>query len=280
MYRRKHFKLFRRLFFVVCSLLLCTMLKTECLAATTKEVESNNTYDTATPIQTFSQTMTGCLKGSDIGRNYVSGSTSASDEDWYSVHLNSGENHFTCRDGKGIQYYVINSSLNTKVFSTYFNGSRRTGYRFSVPSTGTYYVCVIGDKSSSVSYSFSIGGPEYSVDKLIVPCSERTITINSGVASRNVRFDVNSGTVPDSAVAYSIILNGVRSSHGLDNIRVTNAATNKSVVLGRYTYDKNNIESLNMKVISRWDATLSRSDSSKRVTLSPELAIYYIYKLE
>jgi hypothetical protein len=88
-------------------------------AETVKEVDSNDTMETAQLIQANSETAEQAVSGNRPDQYVVSGKTSLKDADWYKVYLSAGTQYVTCND-KSFSFKVIEPNGNVIASETYF----------------------------------------------------------------------------------------------------------------------------------------------------------------
>ncbi|MBQ1327004.1 MAG: hypothetical protein II653_00015 [Lachnospiraceae bacterium] len=242
-------------------------------AASTNEVEPNDTMATAQSISANNETAAGAINGSYSGQQVINGYTSNTDEDWFVVYLNSGVNYLTC-NGNTFDYEVRNSSGDTVRIGTYTKiGFGPTAYSLNIPSDGYYYVKITGILSTSNSYLFLIGSPTYSVSSGVISCAEGTISMTSGGGSQTGHFYGNSVSFPEDAIVYSVQMNGVRTT-SVSSIQLSNASSGNSINLNTYTWDKSGLVGLNMPASATWTAVFGYN---KVTTFTPSLRVNYVY---
>lgn len=242
-------------------------------AASTNEVEPNDTIATAQAISANNETAAGAVNGSYSGQQVINGYTSNTDEDWFVVYLNSGVKYLTC-NGNTFDYEVRNSSGGTVRIGTYTKtGFGPTAYSLNIPSDGYYYVKIRGVVSTSQSYLFLIGSPTYSVSSSVINCSEGSISMTSGGGSQTGHFYGNSISFPEDAIVYAVKMNGVRTT-SVSSIQLSNASSGNSINLNTYTWDKSGLVGLGMPAEATWTAIFGYN---KVTTFTPALRVDYVY---
>ncbi|MDE7478125.1 MAG: hypothetical protein K2M91_09280 [Lachnospiraceae bacterium] len=244
---------------------------------TMRESEPNNTKEAAELIEANSETAYSLVEGTLSGRFEVDGNTSETDPDWFKVYLDAGTQYMTCYIEPFsflIEDEVGNVLLND--IYTYADTARfgRTAYGFNVPKSGYYYVKILGCDSSSKQYEFTVGGPIYDVSRCEIPCNEGMVNMTSSVKMKTVHFQgVESDTMPKDAIAYYVRLSGVKSQ-AIKSARLTNEKSGLSVELSKYSWRKDKLASMNMKVESMWTAKLEYNETT---SFTPVLEVLYAY---
>ncbi len=242
-------------------------------ADNTTETEPNDTKSSAQTINANNETAAGAVNGTYTGQHIISGYTSLSDEDWFKVYLNAGQNYLSC-NGNSFSYTVSDSNDNVIRTDTYIKlGYGVTAYELDITTSGYYYVCINGLSNSSTSYLFLIGSPTYEFANCNIPCVEGSISMISGGGEQTGHFDGTSLSIPSDAIAYSVIMNGVSSS-AVSYIQLQNNSNMSSISLNAYSWDKSGIVSYNMPVSSMWTATFGYKTVK---TFTPVLKVYYVY---
>lgn len=244
-----------------------------------RETEPNNTKETAELIKANNETAQGTVDASFSGRFEVNGDTSETDPDWYKVYLNTGVQYMTCYINP-FSFALEDESGNELLTDTYTYADAdrfgRTAYEFNVPTAGYYYVKIIGCDASSGRYQFMVGGPSYAVSSCEIPCREGMINMTSSVRTKTAHFDgKESATIPKDAIAYYVQLSGMQSQ-SVKSVQLTNEKSGLSVSLKTYTWNKDNLESMNMQVASTWTAKL---EYNKVTSFTPVLRVQYAYPI-
>lgn len=243
---------------------------------TMRETEPNDSRDMAELIQASKDTAVNCISGALAGRFEVTGETSETDPDWFKVYLTGGTQYMTCYL-KPFHFVIEDEAGNELYRDTYSfveaDRRGRTGYEFHVPSAGYYYVKVLGCSSSSTHYEFTIGNPTYAVSSCEIPCVEGSISMTSSTRIKPAHFDGESITVPKDAIAYDVILKGLKAT-SVKSARLKNNKSGRSVELVKYSWRQSNLESMNMKVESMWTVDM---EYEKAASFTPTLKIYYVY---
>ena len=193
------------------------------------EVEPNDTSDQAQLIFANSETAAGCVNGSYTGQRVINGTISSSDTDWYRVSLSAGTNYVT---SNGASYYFdiyLESDLANPVASGLYTnvGLGITAYEFTLSSSGTYYVKLVGVSSSAAAYKFLIGSPTYSVADYTY--SFGSISMNGSNVTRtfNLTYDAS---IPADAIVYSLSISNLSSSYN-NGVTVQNLSSGTSYAL-------------------------------------------------
>lgn len=259
----------------VLAFMLCIMMMPGIVvhAESSGEIEPNNSLETAQTIQANYETAAQAVSGSRPNQHVITGYTSSSDVDWFKVYLNAGTQYMTCNDHSFL-FTIYDPNGNVVQDDTYVKtGFGPTAYDFDANETGYYYVRIQGITSSSVSYLFLIGGPTYSVANCQVNLPSVTMT---STGSPNSSFDLSTNSnLPNGAVVYSILMNGVRSND-VRSISVRNLTSSTTVNLPTYTWNKSGLVSLNMPLKAGWQITYGYN---KNVTFNPSIKLYYAYPI-
>lgn len=243
-------------------------------AESVREIEPNDTREQAQTIQANNETISGAYTGTYKGQYTLNGSISRTDQAWFKVYLTAGVNYITC-NGSSYNYHIEDDNGNYITGGTYVKpsfGSR--AYSFRIETDGTYYVNLVGQQESSTDFIMSVGTPTYSVNSCKINALNGSVTMTKGVKNTTAVFDGTAlGTIPMDAVAYSVTMNGVRST-AVNGINLVNNTKGTSLVLSTYTWSKDGIGALKLPVASRWTATFTYS---KNITFTPVLSIQYAY---
>ena len=264
---------------VVSIFVMCTLIgacKTTARAQNVREVEENNTKETAQSIEAYRQTPELFLKG-DISREYVvNGSTSTTDEDWFKVYLFSGEQYVTCNDDR-FRFQVYDSSDNMLLDQVYVKkASGPQAYSFVAEKSGYYYVKVIGVMNLSSDYILAVGGPSYGVAKCEIQYGTVSMLNGNDVVLKTADLRDNN-EFPDDALVYTISMGGIGSSD-IDSAVVENLSVQKLVSMNMYSWSKNNILSLGLPLKARWRVTLGYNLSDEK--FNPSLVLRYVYPVK
>lgn len=240
-------------------------------AQSVSEINYNDTMETAQLIQANSETAAQAANGSRPNQYFVNGYTSTTDDDWYKVYLTAGTQYVIC-NGNSFEFkvYASNESLiKNEVYTKSRFGS--TSYAFNAPTTGYYYVNVIGITSSSQSYILGVGDPVYAV----AWCEVKLNTIKmADKKDKVVTFDLSEeDRLPNKAIIYTISMEGVRTT-SVDRIAVTDMKKNRTVNLATYTWSKSGLVSLNMNLKSDWKIEFGYN---KNTSFTPSIKLCYVY---
>jgi hypothetical protein len=263
--------------FMVCltMLIVSGIFYVKASAETVLEKESNDTRETAMYIQANAETAQSAANGTYAGQYVVKGDTSSKDTDWYRVYLNEGLQYITC-NGKDFRYEIEDEAGNNIYSGMY---SKRvvfgpTAYEVTIPSTGYYYVKIVGIYSTSKEYSLAVGGVTYFAGNCQIPCREGTVAMRTKGETRTVHFDGRLlETLPDDAIATSVQLSGVKTAD-IKYANLRNETNRLGVTLRMYSWYAGSLAVMNMPVESEW--TLSM-DYNRRTSFTPILGITYVY---
>lgn len=236
------------------------------------EVEPNDTSDQAQLIFANSETAAGCVNGSYTGQRVINGTISSSDTDWYRVSLSAGTNYVT---SNGASYYFdiyLESDLANPVASGLYTnvGLGITAYEFTLSSSGTYYVKLVGVSSSAAAYKFLIGSPTYSVADYTY--SFGSISMNGSNVTRtfNLTYDAS---IPADAIVYSLSISNLSSSYN-NGVTVQNLSSGTSYALSSTNLTTNISVYSNVPLKASWKYTFKYK---KTGTISPRTTFYYVY---
>ena len=243
-------------------------------AESVREIEPNDTMETAQTITANNETAQGAVSGSYAGQYVVKGYTSKTDSDWFKVYLNVGTKYLTC-NGNEFDYLITNADRNVILEGTYLkSGFGPTAYRFNVTSSGYYYIKITGIVPTLKSYLFLVGSPTYSVSNCEIPCREGTIVMTSGGGNQVGHFDGSFvSDLPEDAIAYTVDISGLRST-SVNSIRLKNEDKGVSFNLTRYSWYKDGLTLMELPVSSTWTASF---EYNKATSFTPVLNVYYVY---
>lgn len=242
-----------------------------------REQESNNTKSEAQLILANAETAEDAVNDSGRpGQHTVSGSIGLNDEDWFKVQLS-----------KGMQYVTLNSnsmydSFNIEVFGpdnnsvykmTYLKTVSGTmAFRFIAPMNGYYYVRILPG-TTTVNYLMLIGTPTYTVEHCEIEL-ERVIMENR--SNFMTKFNLqNISSLPEGAIVYMVTVRGVGNT-AVKSISLKNLDNYAKVDLNKYSWNKNELESLNMLLKSEWEITYGYN---KDIEFTPTIVMYFVYPI-
>lgn len=240
-------------------------------AQTVSESEPNDSMETAQTISANRETASGCVSGSYTGQYVVDGTTSINDPDWYKVYLSAGTQYVTC-NGSAFEFYIYDANGNLFDGAIYNKpGFGASAYKFTAPSTGYYYVEVLGLSSSSVSYKLAVGGPTYTVDNYSISLGSATFYYEDLYAElpfENLSF-------PDGAIVYTISISGVSSS-ATNGVTITNSESSTRISMTASNLTKTGLVYSNMPMRATWEITFKYKQNT---TISPRVTFYYVYPI-
>ena len=255
------------------AVLFSGLVTTNVYAEGIKETEPNDTKDMATPIAANKQTAADFAGGTSVRKNYVSGSTSKTDPDWFKVYLSAGEQYLTCYECV-FNFTIEDENGNVLLSDMYMHiGTGPTAYKVDIPTAGNYYVKILGGISSSQNYTFEIGNPSYAFSQCKIPCEEGIINMTYEEKVKIANFNGEIQSLPKDAIAYSLKLSGIKGSL-INGARLVNKRNGTNFPLNRYMLDKDHLESMNMPVKSVWIAEL---EYYRPTSFTPVLEVRYVY---
>lgn len=241
--------------------------------AITTEEESNDTLETATPVDRCTLEPEDVVNRNSTPANAMYGGGTSGDEDWYSTTLEADSDNyfsFTCNSGLySICLYDSDGILdeNNMYDTVYSSGT----YDFEVAETGTYYIQI--SCSSSGTYNFSIGNVLYRVASY--QYSGESLSLTKGETLTDT-FNLSENTeIPEGAIIYQVSLSGGSSTTtSKRGIKPTEGSTwlTTSITPWKITVDV----SSNYLLKQSWDVEYI---AKKTVTISPVDTFYYIYPL-
>ena len=238
-------------------------------AQTVNESEPNDTRETAETILANHETAAGCVNGSYTGQYVVNGVTSANDHDWYRVYLDEGKQYVTC-NGSAFEFRLYDSEGGWIEGMSYTKpGLGPSAYEFKASTTGYYYVEVVGLSDSPVSYILAVGGPTYTVDHCIQPME--SISFDGYDETR--RLQVESTSVPEDAIVYTISIGGVLSSQ-TDGVKMVASTNGTTITMLASNLTKTGLVNLNIPLKEVWYVTF---EYRKNITITPKVTFYYVY---
>lgn len=264
-------------FLVLLVIMSLSSVSHEAYASILKEVESNDTIYTAQLIMKNSQTIQEAAGGNYSNQHGVKGNTSKTDEDWFMVSLNAGNQYLTC-NGSDFDYEIYKSTNTTAPIKqgSFRKWSESKVFPISITQTGYYYIKIIGIISTAQEYSIQIGEPNYGFSDCQLPCTTGSVSMTKSTPSKTITFNNSGSSIEAEAIAYSVTLKGIGATDVASPITLTNSGVNLNLY---YPWTKMNIESLSLPVTSGsatpvWSAKLKYS---RNTTFTPYLKVYYVY---
>lgn len=238
-------------------------------AQTVNESEPNDTMETAETILANHETAAGCVDVSHTGQYVVKGVTSANDPDWYRVYLDAGDQYVTC-NGSAFNFYLYDSDENCFKAMTYSKpGLGASAYKFEVKVAGYYYVKVTGLSDSPVSYILAVGGPTYTVDH----CTKTMDSISFEGYDETRELQVESASMPEDAIVYTIYISGVLST-ATDGVKMVASTNGTTINMLASNLTKTGLVNLNIPLDELWYVTFKYR---KNVTITPKVTFSYVY---
>ena len=241
-------------------------------ATTVKEIEPNNTRETAMTITANHEIPAQALSGNKPDQYVVDGDTRSGDDDWFRVYLDAGTQYVTLNGDSYFDFEVYSEFDSTPIISAQYvkTGFGSRAYDFSAAASGYYYVRIYTNLSSRLDYSMYVGDPVYTVASCYVELGDVTISGSDRVVQANLLGEAD---IPEDAIVYSMTVNDVYSTD-VSGISVRNRTTNNTINLNRYTWSKSGLVSLSMPVRSNWQITF---EYSKNTTLKPTIRFQFVY---
>lgn len=213
----------------------------------------------------------------------------SNDVDWYRVFLDAGT-----------QTLTINSSTNNKIADVYtqdgstlllegtFGPSTKQSQKFTVPTSGTYYVKIHSNESFNTKsyYSIFVGAPWYKRGSYSQPLSTLSLTPYRK-ESTTATFDLtNNSSIPKTAVVEHVYLNGseVNKNYVNNKVRSIRADSQRSWtdISGVVFFDENVLNTTNpISLKQGWSFKHSISSfwgSYTSYSLSPIVKFDYLYE--
>lgn len=264
-------KLMKTIVACLTSVLLVGMAGMSVQAAIVRETEPNNSRDTSQIVEANYETPALAANGKRPDQHMIHGSTSKTDIDWFKIYLTAGTQYVTCNDA-AYNFTIYDPNGQIAIQEAYTkNTTGPTGYHFTAPVTGYYFVEISGITSSPSNYIIGVGTPTYVVSSCDVKL--RTVNMMNGRDGES-EFNLSGDSrLPDDAVVYSMFMSGVRSSV-VRSINVENVQNNKNIFLTTYSWDRTGLASLNMPLKSDWVLTYRNNSSG---SFSPTIKLCYVY---
>lgn len=258
------------------SLLLCSSFfwGTKVSAQNVRELEPNDSMETAQEIQMNRLTAVQAAAANYEDQYFVDAYTSNSDEDWYKVYLTVGTRYVTC-NGLGFNFSIYNEMGQTIMEPTSYLRSSY-GYRafpFEVTSEGYYYVKVIGKISSSTDYIIGVGEPTYDTGSCTIDFGSMMITGDYNSPIINLSGE---DAIPDGAIVWDMLFTGLRTSNA-SFATINNITQNYTKTLGPTLYNVSNITNIGLNVKSNWKFTIGYKKST---TINPKFKMTFVYPVK
>ncbi|MCB2288697.1 hypothetical protein LGK97_02825 [Clostridium sp. CS001] len=146
----------------------------------------------------------------------LSGTLSDSnDADWYKVFLYSGNQTLTLKSYDNDKIAEVISEDGTLVSKSIHGPSTKRQERFTITTSGTYYIKVYSNESFSTtsSYSILIGAPEYRLASYTKSLNTNMVVTPTKKVSSNVSFDLSTDTsIPATAIVREINIMGTETN--------------------------------------------------------------------
>lgn len=210
------------------------------------EVEPNNSPEQAQSIQKNHSNPSAIVNGDYTGQFATLGNINSKDDvDWYKVYLSAdSKNILTVNSrelsGSGIfEIYDENLNLVLKVeHNQKMEMFSLSPYYISIQKSGYYYVKV-STASLVGNYRFTIGDPNYKLDRYTYTAS-RPCTLTSSIKSVQATYDLsNIASIPNNAIVYEVSIGGTevnRTSDEYRSIKLENS--NRWIPTTMYSYVK------------------------------------------
>lgn len=215
--------------------------------------------------------------------------SNSNDVDWYKVFLDAGT-----------QTLTINSSTNNKIAEIYsqdgkttiskgtFGPSTKQSQKFTVPTSGTYYIKIYSKEQFTTKsyYSIFVGAPWYKRGSYSQSLSTLTLTPSKKV-SNTAYFNLGSNSsIPNTAVVEHIYLNGSEVNKNAVNNKVrslkADSQSSWTDISGIVFFDQNVLNTTNPTPLKQgWSFKHSVSSFYSGYTsysLSPIVKFDYLYE--
>lgn len=236
----------------------------------TREVEPNNTKETAQLTTQNNEIATVVAMSDWSGRYLISGITNSSDDDWYKVVLTPGDQYLT------VGCYTKNASMQIELFDSenkiivpgYISSDTDMVVKRFQSNGGTYYVHIEGTSETDTEYNLSVGSPRVISHELNIQFDRLT---TSGTIYKS--FSLKNETIlPRDSIVSSI---SVLNSSEYSSARVTSSAYPKT-----FTTSDGTIKDLGLKDISLksdWELIYYPKGSTADVSPVRFLFVYPLY---
>ncbi len=208
--------------------------------------------------------------------NYVKGTLSGDDEDWYKVFIMSSDEEVYLTMDDSSDYTLIEVfDTNKKLLHTFTYTGRSNAenvFRIETEKQGYYYIRIYHATSSEAKYYFTIGEPEYYLSSYTHKFDTVTLPAKGEWSDDVDLSEITS--LPKKAVGYKITVSGCSTSVSSDRYFYNQYFGRWVATKTGYYYNLPVTQS--SLLAQKWGIKLESSSSSKK-TITPQFTIQYVY---